>query len=703
MRRGLGTEDDVEAEQLVGDMNKLLEDDSYWTPAARDRALRDVDARIVSIFYDDIESKPGDPWLVRDSVIPLPGPNDGYSRVLFLGTTGAGKTTLVRQLIGSDPRHDRFPSTSTAKTTVFDIEIVLADPPYRAVVSFLSRDRVRHYLAECLVAAVSAAAETGKEEDVARRLLEHSEQRFRLSYLLGTLTASVEEEDEETTEDHGGEEDITEPPEVGSEERSRLEAQLRSYLKRVGLLAESMRRELAGSLDVDAKTLTPADRDAFLELLEDSLLENEDAQALIDDIEEDVESRFQLLDNGNLESDRSGWPIRWQFETEDRSLFIKAINRFSSNYAPNFGRLLTPLVQGLRVAGPFRPIWQDNAEVPKLVLIDTEGLGHTPNSASSLPTAVTRRFDSSDVILLVDSATQPMVAGAQAVLRNVSASGHESKLVVVFTHFDQVRGDNLPNELAKRDHVKASLEHALRGLEEALGASVGRSLLRNMDGKVFFVGNIDQFVVRQKRTGAQLKLLVEAFRAAIIPPPPIKAVPVYDLANLVLGAAGAAIRFQESWDTRLPSEHWTRVKALTRRLGYWGVDHYDNLMPVADLIKFLQEEARSFVDTPRGWKPTKPSDDMCRAAIDQVAKEFFSRLHTMVPNRLWSAYLKDWQRACDLRGPGTRNGRKQEVKSIYVMAAPVPRPAPAPEASEFLDAIRSLFREAAKAAGAEVL
>jgi hypothetical protein len=43
------------------------------------------------------------------------------------------------------------------------------------------------------------------------------------------------------------------------------------------------------------------------------------------------------------------------------------------------------------------------------------------------------------------------------------------------------------------------------------------------------------------------------------------------------------------------------------------------------------------------------------------------------------------------------------VKSIYDVAAPIPGAAPAAESTNFLDAIRGLFREAAEAAGAKVL
>jgi hypothetical protein len=700
----LGTEDDKEADKLVADMNKLLGDESYWTPAAHDRALKNIDPKIVSIFYDDIDFKPVDPWLARDAIIPLPDRNSGYSRVLFLGTTGSGKTTLVRQLIGSNPRRDRFPSTSTAKTTVFDIEIILSKTPYRAVVSFLSRDRVRNLLTECLMAAVIEASEGGSEENIARRLLEHSEQRFRLSYLLGILKINDDERDEEDEEnaEDSGEENIDLITGLDDAERTELSKQLQSYIQRIKLIAASTKKDLASYYNLKETDLSKEDKDTFLELLEDAVQDSEDAQELIDAIQEDIESRFKLLTNGKLELDRTGWPLRWQFETEDRDSLIKSVNQFSGNYAKDFGRLLTPLVEGMRVAGPFRPIWHENQEIPTLVLMDTEGLGHTPNSASSLPTSITRRFDSVDVILLVDNATQPAIAGAQAVLRNVVASGHESKLIVTFTHFDQVRGDNLPNAEAKRNHVKASLENAIRGIEEIIRPGLFRSLSRQLIDKVFYVENINEFIIQKRRNKEQLTLLLAKLQAAIVPPPSIKATPIYDLSKLILTPQLAAIQFQESWDTQLQSEHWTRVKALTRRLGYLGEDSYDTLRPIADLIRLLQEEILTYIASPDGWEPVKPSEDMCIAATDQIAQEFFSRLHKMVPDRLWSAYLKEWQQAYDLRGPGTGNGRKQDVRSILDKAAPVPKAVNTEQMIKFLEIIHSLFKEAVEAVGGRV-
>jgi len=147
VRCGLGTRDEAEATRLRDELNVLLGDAKYHDPAARPGAERLFDPRVVNIFFDRIVAEVPDFEALRDGAIALPESEpDGYRRVLLLGTTGAGKTTLVRQLIGTDPKKERFPSTSTAKTTIHDTEIVVALGGWRAVVTFAPREEVREYL-----------------------------------------------------------------------------------------------------------------------------------------------------------------------------------------------------------------------------------------------------------------------------------------------------------------------------------------------------------------------------------------------------------------------------------------------------------------------------------------------------------------------------------------------------------------------------
>lgn len=67
--------------------------------------------------------------------------------------------------------------------------------------------------------------------------------------------------------------------------------------------------------------------------------------------------------------------------------------------------------------GPFRPLLKDLQVADKLVLLDGQGFGHTAESVSSVSTRVTKRFADVDLILLVDSAQQPMQAAPLALLR----------------------------------------------------------------------------------------------------------------------------------------------------------------------------------------------------------------------------------------------------------------------------------------------
>src|SRR4029079_4240228 len=111
---------------------------------------------------------------------------------------------------------ERFPSISPAKTTICDLELVVAEGDYRAAVSFIPRDQVRQYIMECTIAAVSAHLESNPHE-VVRRFMEHNEQRFRLGYVLGNV-APPSAKSEELQDDDAAESEVEEA-EVSAEEQ----------------------------------------------------------------------------------------------------------------------------------------------------------------------------------------------------------------------------------------------------------------------------------------------------------------------------------------------------------------------------------------------------------------------------------------------------------------------------------------------------
>ena len=117
VRRRLGTKEEKIAGRLVAELNELLADRLFWQPSSRATALTRFSPLVVDIFYHDMAPDTLDPFVIREIAMPLArSAESDYRQVLLLGATGGGKSTLVRQLIGTDPRSERFPSTSTART-----------------------------------------------------------------------------------------------------------------------------------------------------------------------------------------------------------------------------------------------------------------------------------------------------------------------------------------------------------------------------------------------------------------------------------------------------------------------------------------------------------------------------------------------------------------------------------------------------------
>lgn len=710
VRRGLNTADDREADALVDQLNTLLADRSWWTVDRRSDAEREFAPQIVSAFFDGIEVGSSDTAQLRDQIIPLPSADDGYARVLIVGTTGAGKTTLLRHLIGSTHEHDRFPSTSAARTTIADTEIVTADAPFSAAVTFMSEFQVRAHIDECIEAACLAAVEGQPNTKIAATLLTHREQRFRLSYTLGDFQTDDDDEEDDFSFDEPSADSSEDSDAIPEAERKQNSHRIAIYLERIERLAADMSAQTAEELGSYGEQESPDDKARWLELYSDNLFESNEFAKLALDIKGDVESRFDRLSPDEFERSVTNWPLIWTFETEDRSEFLHKVRWFSSNHFRQFGRLLTPLVDGVRVQGPFKPLLEELQITDKLVLLDGQGLGHTTESASSISTKVTKRFRDVDLILLVDSAKQPMQAAPLALLRAAASAGCADKVLVGFSHFDQVKGDNLHTLSQKRNHVLASITSAIAGLRPLLGASAATALEHRMEKHVFLLGALDREIdAIPSGVITEMGKLLQLLQAAAVPPIPIEAAPTYALGELELALRDAVDSFLRPWEARLGlayrdgirAEHHTRVRALSRRFANDWSDEYDNLRPASDLIGRLQEEISRWLDNPTDWTRVPYDDDERAAALKPIRSTVFGALHELVKKRLGDRHREDWQNAYVMSGRGSCLRRSGEIRRIYEESAPPISSAMQPLAREFLVEVVKIVRSAIESAGGQ--
>ena len=723
VRRGLGTRDKEEAERLRDELNELLGEPKYYDPAARPEAEGRFDARVVDIFYDKMLPEAFDCSALRDAVIPLPpgGEPDGYRHVFLLGTTGAGKTTLVRQLIGTDPaaneRRRRFPSTSTAKTTIHDIEIILDnDSAWRAVVTFVSSDEARESLNECISEAVRAIARDADIDDatVLRHILNHVEQRFRFNYILGngpknkTTTFDFDDEDEE--EDPRTDAGAPSDEESGSVNMASTNELLARVVGQLRELTKQLRDQLHSEPDTNSEEDKSTTGERSEAKLDNLLRRDETFHEIADALMDEIEKRFDLLPPGQVSKNRQGWPLTWQEEwpKEKRGEFLESISRFSSNYAPLYGRLLTPLVNGVRVAGPFAPKWA-NGHIPKLVLLDGEGLGHTLKSSSSVSTKVSRRIEAADAVLLVDNATQPMQAAPVSAMREIVTSGNGRKLILAFTHFDEVKGDNLPKVEDKVNHVLASAENVLAALGADLHPNAERILRKRIEESRFFLADLQEPLSKGspagRRTVGQLQKLLRTIDQVIEKPQPTKACPVYDRMRLANDVLDAAKGFRETWRPLLgletkpgfAKEHWARIKALSRRLAVMGKDEYKYLRPVADLRQELKDRFYVFIQNPLSWKGLDSSEEEKQVVLDTLADNLGKRFLDLSTRRIWQEHSSEWIRAYKQSGRGSTVDRAKIIgNEIYDPAAPTPDNVPLPDRNQFLREVVKEFEDAAK-------
>lgn len=728
VRRGLGTSDPLEADGLVAELDLLLGSEEFWTYSARGTADGRFDPRVVSIFFDGLDPAGRESSAeLRDRVIRLPGVEDEYRRVLFLGTTGAGKTTVVRQLLGTDPVRDRFPSTSTAKTTVADTEIVLDEGPYRAVVTFFPRDEVLDHLADCASKAALATLRGASEATVRTTLLDHENQRFRFSYVLGRRPDGIDSrgaavqagDDLDDLDDFDGLETQDEDEGFEAEPEGLVGIDLTETATVVDSSIATLRMLVQEHGDAARTALAVANEDdervakeIFDEELDRILRGDERFNGVVDALLDQIERRFEALPVGNVENDRQGWPASWTWQSDDRSDFLRAINRFSSNYAPLFGHLLSPLVNGIRVAGPFRPKWMEGP-TPRLVLIDGEGLGHTPKSSASLPTSLAKLIDDVDAVVLVDNSTQPVQAAPAAAIRSMLTAGSSDKLIFCFTHFDAVEGDNLVSPSARARHVLGSAENLLASIRDEFNPRSERALRRRLESNRVFLSDIDKPLDSStavgKTTIAQFRKMLQMVDRVIDRPELGAGRPVYDKTNLVLAVAEATTAFHRRWKAKLgvsampdvQKEHWTRVKALNRRFAEGTDDQYDSLRPSSDLRESLKDEIYKTIEVPLRWEGERPADDVVlTAVINAFSNAIASRLSAPIRERLSVRPLQSWQESFALSGSGSTFVRARRISDdILARSVPVPGSTPSPDHNDFLHSVIAVVEEAAQEVG----
>ena len=705
-QKSLGTSDTAQAQLLVENLNKLLANNGLWSLGARGDAEKLYGALVTEIFYGEIELRTPDSRPLRDKLLPLPKREDGFAKVVMLGVPGAGKTTLVRQLIGTHPKREAFPSTSLNRTTTFPTELVLHPGRYKAVVTFMSEHEARFELEECVSAAIVEAV-NGDEALVARTFLEKSDMRFRLKYILGDLG------NQDTEADPYADEEETEKLPEGDESSVAIDQQHKNAAVVRGYIAGMFNIANACKAVVETEhglleQMSPPDRTAALDLIEEQADESDEFLNLVSEILDELRTKFEAIGAvGKFHKTTTGWPTAWSIESapEERGAFIAALRFFSGISERSWGQLLTPLVNGMRAQGPFRAEWA-NAE-PHLVLMDTEGLGHKANPTADLPEQTAALLHEADVILLVDSAKNGLTNyAAGKALESVANMGLTRKLAMVFTHMDMASESGLKGQRL-HDQIFSGLRNVVDNqLSKSLPSESARFLLERLQHHTFYVGRIDKAEAR----GAEPELNRLLGHLIAEQPPVIQpvSVPQYDRAFLMMAVQEAARDFRRQWqgilgiapDSDYKPKSWQTIKALSRRYAEnWGEDF--ELRPTANLRTALETALSRFLENPIRWGGD-PTPEQKRDAIERLKTAVAKKLPDIVNQRLREEPTTSWREAWLPRGARSTDTRRIRIEGIYQQQVPIPDARGGKTVLDFMKKIEEIVDEALREFEAQV-
>jgi hypothetical protein len=671
VHRSLKVTEEAEARRLQGQMDELLAiaDVPARVPgrshAVAEQKYADV---IINAFYDCMAPEPIDYLALRERVMRLPpreGNRSSAPHILIVGPTAAGKSRLLQHFLQTT--RENFPMRGAGRTTVADTEIIIDDVDFGAAVTFYAESEVREIIRENILEACAFAYKNKDRTKIASKLLVDSDKRFRLNFVLGNWSERQDsaEDDEIDSEDSVEEPDLADETDPSTRTWTKLEACIAQVTAMADRALETARRELKPQSDddeavVDEYWLQYVDRDHL--------------DALTEEILEELERRLCVA-TGN-----KSWPTVHRLQdTADKAEFFRQLRPFYQNNRKLFGSLVTPLVQGLRACGRFyAPSWME-PKLQSLVLIDGQGVGHEQGSATKINRIVspelTKKFSSADVICLVDRAVPAMTGDAPILLENLIVRGHQDRLAIVFTHFENVSGPDLDMD-GRKDKVMEGLSSAIQAIDSLPKAQ--RVLLeRTAMQKSYFLAKLDKNEIGLKSTRTEMNRLFEQFKLSAAEQELPEFQPLYNEYAFADVLSREIQAYRRDWSaTELARFQWKIMQALTNWIGNAHRDGYpkQNLYPGQDLSQRLVGAVSSELEAPTDWKPYKPDQEEESRILNAIRVALGDKIDIYCRDIL----IRDPRRAFwlpayeDIYGAGTQVRRARAIARILEDRAQLP-------------------------------
>ncbi len=561
-----------------------------------------------------------------------PAPLD-LPKLYFLGDTGAGKTTIIRKLLGTE--ESKFPTTRQKRTTVAPTEYVIRNGTgFDLTVVLKPLSEIEGYVNEILKDAIGKFYKDRAKEKIVKNIRQTNDQRFRLYYLLSAEFSTA------------------------------IAARIENLLP---ALEDGVRAY---------QQVFPDDKDEtgiFVEFVISEL------GTPYSDIRDAVVGEIQRLtaescDGATLVTE---WRLH-KFETESRDIFIKKCKELLSSEIDS----ISPVIEYARIRGNLKAPWlRENVEA---VVIDGEGIGHDTKEAGQLDSRHYDYFYDSDAILLIEESKKPFVAGGKSALKSIFQRGYGDKLFLLFTKLDEVEpyDSEDPTDDDRIEDVRDGLSNVLASLRDD-GLDIEPD-----ENKTLYLGclqneGMDEAGVRQVNLVFEQAHDISRFQRSFV-------APVYDFEMLSAFLIESTRKFNDLYRDMLAAQHWKTIEAFNRRM-YMGIDGFRMFTPITDFEEKLNEEMDSFISKPITWKQ-EVSDTLKKESLNSIRRQFNKLIIDFARHEIIKVPHESWNTAYCYNGPRSTYLRREDIEAILKRSVP---PFSATErVKDFKDSVKRLLETA---------
>jgi len=322
-----------------------------------------------------------------------------YPKIYLLGSTGAGKTSIVRTIL--DTESDKFPTTQQTRTTVAPTEYVISkEKAFKSTLIFKDRENIENSVIEILISAILKALAFREDEDdfsLISYLEETPDERFRLKYILSS-----------------------------------------DFLEEIN------------SDIIDNVLPNITNKQSSEEIFTSSIIASEIEKILNKIMDAIIKKTKEICPNYELFSNNlyviEGIATKKEFISKNKAILKSETNSIS------------PLIEYARIEGNLLASWIPSEY--EFILIDGEGIGHNLKEIkNSLSTRHLDFFNFTDSILLVEKSDDPFITGGKNAIETIFLNGYSKKFKLVFSKLDKLEVKDTRRALDRRI---GNVENALK-------------------------------------------------------------------------------------------------------------------------------------------------------------------------------------------------------------------------------------------------